>query len=63
LKVHVVCQVFLDQQVSQDPREIMGPLDYLECQEKKVTRDLQVCQIINRAVVIYSVIRPSDDYY
>jgi hypothetical protein len=62
LKVIVVCQVFLAQQVSQDPREIMGPLDYLEYQERKVTRGLQVCQILNRAVVIYSVLRPSDYY-
>jgi hypothetical protein len=45
LKVHVVCQAFLDQEVSKDPREIMGPLDYLEYQGRKVTRGLQVCEI------------------
>jgi hypothetical protein len=51
----MVCQVFLDQQVSQDRREIVGPLGYLEYQERKVTRGLQVCEMINKAVDIYSV--------
>jgi hypothetical protein len=58
----VGCQVFLAQQVSQDPREIVGPLDYLEYQERKVTRGLQVCRILNMAVVTYSVLRPCDYY-
>jgi hypothetical protein len=49
--VHEVCQVFLEQQVSQDPRGIMDPLDYMEHQEKKETKGLQVCEVINRIIV------------
>jgi hypothetical protein len=49
--VHEVCQVFQERQVFQDPRAILDPLDYSEHQEKKETRGLQVCEIINRIIV------------
>jgi hypothetical protein len=43
--VHEVCQVFLELQVFQDPRETVDHLDYMEYQDRKETKDLQVCQI------------------